>query len=241
MTTQPNLSTTTDAKEIMQLFVYIIESPSDADIYHKRFEADLLEKVCALTGASSFSRPVVSEIAFKFALKDFKDQVLSGPVAMPILHISAHGNSEGIEITGGTFIPWSKLKEELVPINKALGGILILCMSSCEGLAACQMAMSLEDKDPPFLVMVGSSSQPTWSETAVAYLAFYHHLQKGSSAPVAVTAMRAASGNNNFFVNTAEEARQGYLKFVRQNAPRPSEDSTPPILNHNQDQQKMGD
>lgn len=217
----------TNIKDVMPPFVYIIESPSDTDIYHKRTEADLLEKVCSLIGVPSSSRQVTSKATFKTAIQDFKDRVLNGPLRMPILHISAHGNSEGIEITGGLFIPWSELKEILAPVNQAFGGILILCMSSCEGLAACQMAMSLEDKDLPFLAMVGNSGQPTYPETAVAYSAFYLHLKKGRFAPAAVQAMCAASGNDNFFLNTAEEARQGYLDFIQRNTTQTSALSPP--------------
>lgn len=36
----------------------------------------------------------------------------------PFLHISAHGNENGIQLTDGTFIKWGELKNILTPINK---------------------------------------------------------------------------------------------------------------------------
>jgi hypothetical protein len=63
--------------------------------------------------------------------------------------------------------------------------------------------------------IVGSSGSPTWSDTAVAYATFYHLIAKGEYVVDAVSAMRVASGVDTFFVTTAEEARQGYLDFIK--------------------------
>jgi hypothetical protein len=53
------------------------------------------------------------------------------------------------------------------------------------------------------------------SHRAVAYSTFYHLLSKGEFIVDAVNAMRVASGNQTFLVETAEQSRQGYLEFIK--------------------------
>ena len=76
------------------------------------------------------------------------------------------------------------------------------------------MAMFIEDESYPFYAIVANSEKPLWSDTAVAYSTFYHLLSKGEFITDAVDAMRIASGNKTFWVETAEQSRQGYLKYI---------------------------
>ncbi len=73
------------------------------------------------------------------------------------------------------------------------------------------------DEPHPYLVMVGNHGSPTWSDTAVAYLTFYHLLAKGHTIIKAVGAMGASSGDLRWIVETAEEAKQGFLTFLNEN------------------------
>lgn len=60
------------------------------------------------------------------------------------------------------------------------------------------MAMFLEDSAYPFLALISNYEKPEWSDTAVAYSAFYHLISKGASLEDAVEAMQKASGNDKF-------------------------------------------
>jgi hypothetical protein len=133
---------------------------------------------------------------------------------IPLLHISAHGSSEGIQLSDGYVMPWSELKEHLRPVNQALGGSLVVCMSSCEGYSGIRMAMDLDDQELPFFALVGCGDKPTWAETAVAYATLYHQLSRGEHVTQAVNAMCVASGNENFFLQHAEVSRQGYIEYI---------------------------
>jgi len=137
------------------------------------------------------------------------------PGRHPILHLSAHGSENGIELSSGEALSWSELRALLVPVNQSLNGALLLCMSACHGYSACRMAMEEGDVPHPYLVMVGSYQDPTWSDTAVSYLAFYHLLSKGRSIPESVEAMSAASGVQ-WNCETAEKSKQYYLDYVKQ-------------------------
>ncbi len=47
--------------------------------------------------------------------------------------LAAHGFEDGIQLGSGDIITWTQLREMLVPINKALSGSLMVCMSPGKG------------------------------------------------------------------------------------------------------------
>jgi hypothetical protein len=77
------------------------------------------------------------------------------------------------------------------------------------------MAMEEEPLPHPFYAMVGNSKKPTWSDTAVSYLAFYHLISKGRLFPEAVAAMNAVCGDDGWVLHTAEELKTSYLEYLR--------------------------
>ena len=198
-------------------FVYIVESPSAVDLYHQRGEGGVIQQAVRLNQLQCVHRLAVNRQAFEASLQiGLTEAMAATPNSVPILHISAHGFSEGIQLSSEEIIDWSTLKELLTPINKALEGNLIICMSTCEGYSGSRMAMLSEPDDFPFLALIGNGSKPTWPETAVAFSTFYHLLANNRYVTDAVDAMRVASGNDRFFVTTAAESRQSYLDFIAQ-------------------------
>lgn len=137
------------------------------------------------------------------------------PNKIPILHISAHGFSDGIQLSSGDIILWEQLRELLIPVNQALSGSFIVCMSTCEGYSGSRMAMDAKSNDHPFWAIIGNCGKPTWPETAVAFATFYHLIANGHYIVGAVEAMRTASGNDSFFVTTAEESKQVYIEYIK--------------------------
>lgn len=173
--------------------VYIVESPSAIDLYHKRYEGEALGRALDLALVPAVHRLVVTEEAFRAAfLVGLKETLDQHPRLLPVLHLSAHGNEAGIQLTDGTRISWDALREILMPVNKALNGMLVVCMSSCQGGSGCMMAM--EEGELPFHTIIGSFEKPTWADTTVAFMTFYHQIQKGTSVADALAAMQAASG-----------------------------------------------
>lgn len=201
-------------------FVYIVESPSAPDLYHGRSEGALVASALGLDQIPCVTRTAINPEAFGAALR------IGLPEAMkqfagryPILHISAHGASKGLQLSSGDVVTWADLRQLLVPINESLGGALLLCMSACEGYSACQMAMEeQEDAKHPYFAMVGSYAQPTWSDTAVSYLAFYHLLAKGRTVPEGVEAMNAASGLDSWTAEAAAATHRNYIEFLKQSS-----------------------
>lgn len=199
----------------IKFFVFVTESPSAPDLYHRRSEGDIVRQAVELNGIRCVVKTAISAMAFDACLKiGLSEAMASMPGYIPLLHISAHGDVSGIQLSDGYVMPWAELKDHLRPVNAALGGSLVVCMSSCEGYAGIKMAMHPEESDLPYFALVGCGAQPTWGETAVAYATFYHQLWRGEYIADSVAAMRVASGNQQFFLEHAEQSRQAYLNYI---------------------------
>jgi len=196
-------------------FVHIIESPSANDLLNGHTEGRVLKEVLSLSNIISFYNLTVDYSSFLEALGPRLCQAMQENAGVPILHFSSHGNEEGIELTNSKFLKWHKLRELLLPINKAFNGGLIICMSSCSGFSGCKMAMS-SDTGLPFYGLIGPNSDATWSETAVAFVTFYHLFSKGSAVPQAVKAMCTASGKNDFQFISGDKARQAWIDVIKE-------------------------
>ncbi|MEW8232580.1 MAG: hypothetical protein AB2745_19830 [Candidatus Thiodiazotropha endolucinida] len=198
-----------------KFFVYIVESPSSVDLYHKRSESDLLRQAINLNLIPCIDRVAISREAFEAAIRvGLYEEMKKFPGLIPVIHISAHGFCDGIQLSNGEIIEWAQLRELVKPVNEALKGSLLICMSSCEGYSGSRMAMTTSEDEYPFFALVGNVGKPTWSETAIGFATFYHLISKGNFIIDSVEAMQVASGNADFYVTTAEQSRQAYLEFI---------------------------
>jgi len=203
------------ANNRLNFFVYVIESPSPTDLYHRRNEGDMLQQAIKLNQIGCSYRLAVNLEAFKAALYiGLNESMEIFKPSIPIIHISAHGSADGISLSSGEFIQWSQLKALLIPINKKLSGALFVCMSSCEGYSGCRMAMDPESKEHPFFAIIGNGAKPTWPETAIGFATLYHLIAKGYTIVDAVAAMCIASGNDYFRATTAEETKQNFIDYI---------------------------
>ena len=202
--------THTAALEPINLFVYILESPAEADLYYKRNEGEALQRALELLGVTSVHRLIVSRGMLQDALDLGVSEALSGkPAGLPIVHLSAHGSAEGIRLTNRDFVSWAELHAFLLPAKARLGELL-LCMSACEGFAAYRTAMTAGAL--PFDIVVGSTGKPTWADTTVAFSSFYHLLAKGCEIDIALSGMRAASGHAEFSGAAAVSVQEVFMR-----------------------------
>jgi hypothetical protein len=200
----------------LQFSVYTVESPSALDLYSARGEGDLIRQVTGLNLIPCTHRIAATRDTFVKSLTEgFEEHILKHSVRIPILHLSAHGDANCIGFTDGTQMSWEELKELLRPLNARAGGNLIVCMSSCQGYAGTRMAMYLEEEDYPYWALVGSSEEPTWGETAIAFATLYHQLHLGEYINDAVEAMKRASGNDTFILEKADASRLSFANFMQ--------------------------
>ncbi len=202
-------------EQCIKFFVFVIESPSAADLYHRRSEGDLIRQAVELNGIPCVHKTAISMQAFDACLKIGLSEAMSSSTGyIPIIHISAHGDKDGIQLSDGHVLSWRTLREHLRPVNQALGGSLVVCMSSCQGYMGIRMAMYPEDPHLPYYALVGCGGKPSWAETAVAFTTFYHQLYRGEHISVAVEAMCVSSGNKQFWLDHAENSRQGFIEYI---------------------------
>jgi hypothetical protein len=181
----------------MSFFVIIVESPSAQDFFVDRAEGRLIQAGLQLAGIPCMLRTVIDTACMSKALTQGILEVCEKNHGLPVVHISAHGNRDGIELTNGCFMPWQELIDGLSLMNQHLRGELLVCMSSCEGYS-CALDALKGATSRPWKTLVGNKQTPTWPETVVGFSAFYHLLNKGMKVRDAVEGMKAASGNQYF-------------------------------------------
>ena len=183
-------------------FVYIVESPGARDLLDGRTEGRALCEALTLAGIPSVYRLVTTPETFDEALDSGLLAACRSTGApegrFPILHLSAHGSQDGIQLTSGHFVDWEELHTRLKPLLQFMENALLLCMSSCHGIEALKMPLQL-DPDHHFGWLVGSNDEPLWSDAAVAFITFYHLLFKRQhTIQECVRRMNLASGHEAF-------------------------------------------
>lgn len=196
-------------------FVYIIESPSSRDLLDGRTEGRALSEALGLAEIPHYYSLASSKAMLLESLGSRLNQAWQSMACMPILHLSMHGNSEGISLTDGDQLSWHDLRQALLPLMRRLQGGLLVCMSSCFGSAGCRMAM-YSDSEPHFWALVGNAASATWADAAIAYISFYHLFFKGHPLNDCVDSMKIASGDHNFCWFSGQETRAGWDAFMRQ-------------------------
>jgi hypothetical protein len=197
-----------------QGFVYIIESPAPADLLDGRTEGRVLSEALRLNGIAYEYSLAADMVTLVQALGDRLAQTWLKHKQPPILHLSMHGNAEGVVLTNGHFLSWQDLRNQLLPLLRAMPNALLICMSSCFGYSGCRIAM-YHDSEPHFWALVGHADTVDWTDAAVAYVTFYHLFFKGRSVPDCVDAMKVASGDARFLATLGADTRRHWIEYTR--------------------------
>lgn len=177
----------------------MIESPSSEDLLDGRTEGRVLLETLRLASIPAWYSLATTRETFEKSLKERLVQAVREiPDKWPILHLSMHGNHDGIGLTDGDFISWNELKSLLSELMDAMAGGLLICVSSCFGTSAMRMAMQM-DQNHTFWALVGHHKEADWSDAAIAFSTFYHHFLKlRAHITDSVSAMKVASGETTF-------------------------------------------
>lgn len=193
--------------------VYIIESPSEEDLSTGRSEGDALYESLRLADCDVIYKLVKSraefESAFEFIIEDFYEKKGKWS-AMPFIHISAHGDEDGIQLTNDDLIDWIDFNTLLDMINSKIGFVphfteyshnasrVVLCFSACKGFNAFKIWN--ETNHCPYQCVVGPTVDIDWSDSLTAFITFYHLTNfKNKSFDEAVKQMNLSAGLNDEF------------------------------------------
>lgn len=188
---------------INQSFVFLVDSPSHLDLYDGysigmalRDALKALRIPCVYTLATN-KENFQSALANRLSEAIRQMQPLANINAVPFVHLCMHGAPTGIGLTDGAFLSWQELRTLLISHNYAKGHDPYVCMASCNGFSATNMANAF---DSAFSALIGNTGTVLQSDVTVAYMSLYNHLfYKRASFDQAVQAMRYASGDHNFF------------------------------------------
>ncbi len=187
--------------------IYVVESPSPEDLLTGRNEGDSLTRVLKLAEIDVVYFLAVNAEMFEEAFNNIENLILNQSdirTAMPIIHISAHGSDDGIELTDGDAIHWEKLSNLLSKLHKAVGPVILppplpqnipkvtLGLSSCSAYRAYRAKV---ERPTPFQAVVGPTRDVGWCEAMLAFSSFYYltGVQK-KTYEVAVVGMNFACG-----------------------------------------------
>jgi hypothetical protein len=195
-------------------FVYVIESPSAEDLLADRTEGRVLVGALDLAQIPRWYSLVVNRKILQHTLGARLSEAWRHLQKPPVVHLSMHGNQNGVGLTSGESLSWDDLRLLLAPLNNAMQGGLLICMSTCFGSSGCRMAM-FDGTDMPFWALVGNAGSRSWSDAAVAYVAFYHQFFKGTQIPNCVDAMKMASGDANFGWYSGQQTKDQWGAFTQ--------------------------
>ena len=210
----------------IQPTVFFIESPGPEDIYEDRTEGRALSAALRLAGIENVLHTALDLQSLERALGDAATYISNSlrhirPHIVPIIHLSAHGNADGLALSTGVLVSWSELRGMLVRFLEQARSVFDredplsltgLCISACQGAHA--SAMFEEGLPYPCLGIVGSTEDVEWADSLTAFIAFYHHLfYKDSSVSDAVAIMNKAAGVTSFGMHFPEDLGSHFRQY----------------------------
>lgn len=192
--------------------VYIIESPTSDEISKGINEGAGLSKAFASSGIDHKLYNVADVSGLRSAIEEITTDVsqIKFRLAAVTIHISMHGNDEGIGLTSGDFVTWKDLAELLrilfakAFIPREVYGIrlcpLTLCFSTCHGLSAERINDYTTEDESLFQYIVGPVEAVTWANAEKAFVEFHRHTLDGKgSSKEAVRIMNTVAHLDNVF------------------------------------------
>lgn len=197
--------------KVDQPFVFLVDSPSHNDLYDGYSIGMALRDALRAIRIPCFYTLTTNKENFQSSLVYRLPEAIrqmeqnTNVNAVPFVHFCMHGANEGIGLTDNSFLTWQELRSLLLSHNSVKGHDPYICMASCNGFNGTNMANAF---DTAFNALIGNTSAVFQSDVTVAYMSFYNHLfNKFASFDQAVGAMRAASGDHNFYYAYGEQVK----------------------------------
>lgn len=146
--------------------VMLIESVGATDLFDSRSEGEGMQRMLHLSGVRSVLRNVCGKASFIDELKVFAASEAE------VLHLSCHGNGDGIGFTNGEMMGWAELYSRLEPdIHDKT-----LCLSSCGATATDKLAKLFCAGHAKPLMIIGSPDSIRWDDALVSWGIVYRAL-----------------------------------------------------------------
>lgn len=150
----------------MALSVMFAESLNPDDFYKGRTDANASHGVLGVQESDSCYRIVLTKKMLKHAVKEAARKQLT------VLHISAHGDRNGIQLSDGMDVDWPELAKMLAPFASLRTTVVI---SACDG-GHVRFTKALEKNDVRFGCVFGPLGEPGFVESCLAWSVLYFDL-----------------------------------------------------------------
>lgn len=194
--------------------VHIFESPSIHDREEDRKEGYSLGEMLRISNINYYYYDIhdINSFSKSFELLITRTKKTQSELGAVTLHISMHGNKDGLGLTSGEFLTWEAFSEELKKFRTHLGQIkieepvnikiapIILHFSSCEGFNGHKIDEYADEDETLYLHVLGPTIQVSWNDSLIAYTTLYHNLLSHNVlANDAVVKMNAAANLKDVF------------------------------------------
>src|SRR6266540_695832 len=151
----------------MAIGVMIIESLGPEEFFHSRLDGRALSEVLKVLAISHEYRIGLN---LKYFCRSLQIAAAKGP---RFLHLSAHGNEDGIGLGDGAFVSWGDLAPVLA--KGATASSIAVCLSTCAGATTHKLQMEMAKLKKPFPYLIGSSdiNGLSFADSCVGWSIFY--------------------------------------------------------------------
>lgn len=195
--------------------IHILESPSPQDFLSNTQEGRALYETLRIGEIDVRVHTTITKATFQTVIAQIIQEAAQED-HFPILHISAHGNEDGIAFSDQSgFLPWKELGNVILPLHNELGGHLLICLSTCFGGSGFKMSCRIGQHS--FHTLVGANTTVNWNDSLIAFSSFYHNfICKNIDIPSAIVAMNSAAGlaNDTFQMISGEDVHKNYTKGI---------------------------
>ncbi|NLV46601.1 MAG: hypothetical protein GXY07_19125 [Candidatus Hydrogenedentes bacterium] len=221
---------TSPLRKVRERFIrlFVVECPSPIDALAGIGEGPIVAAIGKLNGHQCVEYQIKSKVEFETLCKylgSMNHVEDRSPEITSCLHISTHGDNEGL-LLGGDEVLWESLAECLqpflnVPENHTPSRIIVLsaCMAESQKVTKAfeKYARSHDDVTPPQYVFCTTGEVP-WDAAAVAWAVFYHllpqaNLEDKKSIQDILTRI-ASIGLPEFVYFRWDNDRSKYLKYA---------------------------
>ena len=211
--------------------VFILESPNALDLLKGRGERSSIEQVCKLFGHDTMAFLLRDSTELRqtlMYLSSIGEQEDAGDAPL-FIHISTHGNSEGIAV-GPDHVPWEELTDMISEAYEHLNqydGRIVLVLSAC-GANEQRLTRFIKQKhaegevqSPPEYIFVFSDDDVLWVDAVVTWTIFYRkaidlrfEMESKKEVQNFLTQLRKLGFGNLMYFRWNQESSK-YLRYGR--------------------------
>ncbi|MGA7437275.1 MAG: hypothetical protein WBW32_03995 [Luteibacter sp.] len=161
--------------------VFIAESLDAEDFYDRRLDGMAAHEVLKVEASRVEYRMVLDRLHLVRAVNEASEELFD------VLHLSCHGDFDGICLADKTEISWVGLAEILKPFSSTNR---ILVMSSCKG-GNVALTKALQKCGAIFGWVFGATEEVGYTDSCVAWSVLYRVLEDGKTAVSKKSAKKA--------------------------------------------------